>query len=375
MMYFAYAWTTLWGDRQRYFPGVLAVAFSASLMALQSGMLLGMFTFASLTIDRAQAHIWLGGPRISTVDMAYPIFERDVTRLASQPEVEQAEVYLQKHDLWVRPDGSIELCLVVGARLDEQSLGAVRELTPDLRLSLQENGAVVVDESDLKRLGIHGVGDVAEISGHRARVVGLTHGFRSPAGAHVFCSMETARQLTDFRPNQISYALGRCRDPEDAPAVVERLRASYPGLSAFTAPELSLRSRVYWLTKTKGGEALGYVALVGLLVGALVTAQTLYAATVAQLRQYAVLWALGTPIRRMAALVLAQAFCVGIAGLALAFPVTFALAWAAELLSVVILLPGWLLAATAAVTMAMALGSGFAAMRSLRRIEPAVLLR
>jgi putative ABC transport system permease protein len=374
-MYFAYAWTALWEDRQRYLPGVLAVAFSAVLMALQSGMLLGMFTFASLTIDRARAQIWLGGPRIRTVDMAYPIFERDLTRLASQPEVERAEVYLQQHDLWVRPDGSIELCLVVGARLDDQSLGAVRELTPDLRLLLEEKGAIVVDESDLERLGIHGLGDVGEISGHRVKVVGLTHGFRSPAGAHVFCSIETARQLTDLQLNQISYVLGRCRVPEDAQAVVERLRASYPNLSAFTAPELSQRSRLYWLTKTKAGVALGYAALLGLLVGAIVTSQTLYAATIAQLRQYAVLWALGIPVRRMAALVLAEAFWMGMAGVALAFPATLALAKGAELLSVIILLPIWLLAATAAVTMVMALGSGFAALRSLRRIEPAILLR
>jgi len=242
-------------------------------------------------------------------------------------------------------------------------------------LLLQESGAVVVDDADLERLGLHGVGDVAEIGGHQVKVVGLTQGFRSPAGAHVFCSVETARQLTNVQPNQITYALGRCRTPEDAQAVVKRLRASYPGLSAFTAPELSRRSRVYWLTKTKAGVALGYAALLGLLVGALVTAQTLYAATVSQLRQYAVLWALGIPVQRMAALVLAQAFWIGVAGVALAFPAAMALARGAELLNVTILLPVWLLATTAAVTMVMAMVSGFAALRSLRRIETAALLR
>src|SRR5437660_3395397 len=94
--YFTYALTALWYDRQRYLPGVLAVAFSALLMALQWGMLLGMFTFASLTIDRAPAHIWLGGPHIDTVDLGYPISERHLARLARQPEVEQVEVYLQQ---------------------------------------------------------------------------------------------------------------------------------------------------------------------------------------------------------------------------------------------------------------------------------------
>src|SRR5438132_14142879 len=90
-MYFSYALTALWYDRHRYLPGVLAVAFSASLIAVQWGMLLGMFTFASLTVDRTRAHIWLGGPGIDTADLARPISTRNLTRLVSQPEVEQAE--------------------------------------------------------------------------------------------------------------------------------------------------------------------------------------------------------------------------------------------------------------------------------------------
>src|SRR5438874_459321 len=107
-------------------------------------MLLGMFTFASLTINRARAKIWPGGPGVHTADLARAISER---HLACQPEVEQAEVLLQQRGLWMRPDGSPEVCLVVGVRLEEGSRGAVQELTPDLRVRLAEHGAIVVDES------------------------------------------------------------------------------------------------------------------------------------------------------------------------------------------------------------------------------------
>src|SRR5947207_9451910 len=104
--YFSYALTALWFDRQRYLPGALAVAFSALLIALQWGMLLGMFTFASLTIDRARADIWLGGPNVHTADLGRPISDRHLARLTVQPEVEHAEVYLQQRNHWIRPDGS-----------------------------------------------------------------------------------------------------------------------------------------------------------------------------------------------------------------------------------------------------------------------------
>src|SRR5437773_1708945 len=210
-MYFSYASTTLWYDRQRYLPGILAVAFSALLIAVQWGMLLGMFTFASLTIDRAQADIWLGGPEIHTADLARAISERHLARLASQPEVKQVEVFVQQRSLWMRPDGSPEVCLVVGVRLEEGSLGAAAELTPDLRVRLAEQGAVVVDESDLELLGIHGVGDVGEIAGHRVKVVGLISGFRGPAGAHIYWSIETAQTLLRLQSDQVHYLPAPCR--------------------------------------------------------------------------------------------------------------------------------------------------------------------
>ena len=41
----SYALATLWYERQRFLPGVLAVGFSALLIALQCGLLLGLFDF------------------------------------------------------------------------------------------------------------------------------------------------------------------------------------------------------------------------------------------------------------------------------------------------------------------------------------------
>jgi putative ABC transport system permease protein len=84
-MYFSYAFTALWYDRQCYLPGVLSVAFSAALIALQWGLLLGIFLFASLTVDRSQADVWVAGPNLQTADLAGPISERYLERLASQP--------------------------------------------------------------------------------------------------------------------------------------------------------------------------------------------------------------------------------------------------------------------------------------------------
>jgi putative ABC transport system permease protein len=371
----SYSLATLWHERQRYLPGVLAVAFSALLIALQCGLLMGLFSITSLPIDHTTADIWMGSPKVLSVDLGRAIREDYLARLASQPEVERCEIYLQGFAYWSKPDGGTELCMVIGSRLEEGSLGRVQELTPDLSEKLTEPGAIVVDESDLDRLGIKGVGSVAEISGYHVRVVGLTHGLKSLAGPYVFCSISTAHERLRLLPDQVTYVLARCHDPRQAPTVVKRLTERYDNISAFTSSDFSFRSQWHWLTKTKAGIALGYAAALGLLVGAVVTSQTLYAATAASLREFAVLRALGIPRWRMAIMVMSQSFWVGIIGVGLALPAVHGLAHLADHLGVRVLLPWWLQVGATVVTLFMALMAGLLALRSLRQVEPAMLLR
>jgi putative ABC transport system permease protein len=379
----SYSLTTLWHDRHRFLPGVLAVAFSAVLIALQCGLLLGLFSVTSIPIDHTRADIWLGPPSVLSVDVARPIPEWYLSRLASQPEVDQCEIYIQAFGQWVKPTGGAELCIVIGSRLEDNALGSVAELTPQLRTALTEPGSVVIDDSELDRLAISGIGATSEINGHRVRVVGMVHGLKSIAGPYIFCSIATAQTVLMSRlspePYKATYILARCHNPADAATVVQRLRdgdnPKRPTMAVFTAHEFSLRSRMHWLLKTKAGIALGYAALLGLLVGAVVTSQTLYAATAASVREYAVLQALGIPRWRMAMAVVSQSFWVGITGVIIALPTVFCLAWVADIMGARVMLPPELLAGSGAVTLVMAILAGLAAMRSVRLVEPAILLR
>jgi putative ABC transport system permease protein len=180
--------------------------------------------------------------------------------------------------------------------------------------------------------------------------------------------------------NLTYYILARLKPQykQDAPRVVDRLNGEEMNnrrMLAFTSEEFSLRSRLHWLIMTKAGIALGYAAALGLLVGGVVTSQTLYAATAASMREYAVLRALGIPRWRMAASVVAQSFWVGLVGILLALPAAEVLGRFADWLGAKVLLPWWLLGASAVVTMLVALLSGLFALRSLRGMEPAMLLR
>lgn len=370
-----YSLLTLWHERNRFLPGILAVAFSALLIALQSGLLLGLFTIMSIPVDHTRADVWVGHPKVLSVDLGRPIPEEWYARLAQQPEVIRIEPSRQGFASFNKPDTNVaEVGMVIGSRLDADALGAVNELTPELRRLLEVPGSIVVDESELIRLGLKGKGDVAEVMGHRVQLVGTVTGLKSLGAPYLFCSLETARPLLLQRSDQTTYLLARCRRPEDAAVVVQRLRG-YPHMSAFTSEEFSMRSRMHWLTQTKAGVALGFAAFLGLLVGAVVTSQTLYAATAASLREFATLKAMGIARSRMRAMVLAQSFWVGIFGIALALPVILLMAELAETFGAKVLLPPWLLGGTALITLMMALLAGLGGLRSLRQAEPAALLR
>ncbi|MFL5340034.1 MAG: ABC transporter permease [Gemmataceae bacterium] len=385
----SYALATLWFDRQRYLPGILAVAFSALLMELQFGLLLGLFSVTSIPIDRSHADIWVGAPKVLSVDVGgQTISENKISaRVASEPGVVRVESYIQRYGNWEKPGGGTDLCIIIGTQLGDDALGAVDKLTPDLRDRLSEADTVVVDRAELARLDIldapellaEGRAPTAKINGRTVRVVGLTTGMKSIAGPYIFCSLYTARNLLKMSYDQCVYVLARCDSPQVARDVVARLKDEYVredgDMSAFTAAEFSLHSRMHWLTKTGAGIALGYAAFLGLLVGAVVTSQTLYAATMASMREYAILLALGIPRWRLAWTVVTQAWWIGMLGVCIALPAVFALAELASYVGVTPQLPWQLLAGASVITLVMAIGAGTFALRSLRQIEPVNLLR
>jgi putative ABC transport system permease protein len=374
-MIVSYTLSTLWHERQRYLSGVLAVAFSAILITLQTGLLWGLFATTSAPIDHAGADIWLGAPRVLSVDLGRAISENHLSRLANQPGISAPEIYILDYHYWVKKNGSKELCIVIGSRLGPGALGAIKELTPALRAKLSEPGAVVIDVTEMNRLGVTRVGDTAEIAGRHVRVVGLVRGLKSLTGPYIFCSVETAQRILPILPDQTTYVLARCPDRSRAHQIVDKLRADHPDISAFTREEISLRTRMYWLTMTNAGISAGFTAVLGLLVGAVVTSQTLYGATLASLREFAVLRALGIPRWRIGLTVIVLSLWVGIVGVLAALPAIYGLANVAALIGTRVLLPTWLITSASTLTLTMAMVSGLAALRSLRLMEPASLLR
>ena len=375
-----YSLRMLWRDRRRFLPALLAIALSAVLIAVQCGLVLGLVRTTSATIDNCSAQIWVLPRDAPSLHQTYGFPLGWQSRLDSQPEVERSESYLTAMGRW-RPHerGRTELCMLIGLCLDDDSVGALTVLTPDIRAALAEPGTVVVDAWELATLGLKGSGyEAGEVNGRPVRLAGTLHGFHGFSFTYVFCSRETLRLLVPDAARydtQTTCLVARCRDPGDVGRVVARLRRDYPDMGVYSSGELSRKVQTYWLFRSRGGTVMICTLVLSLLVGLAVTSETLYAAVLAQAKEFAVLEALGIPLRHVVALVLAQSFWLGVGGILVALPCTVALARAALLIPTQVVVSGPVLSLTFALTLVIALLSGVLSLRPLRNIEPARLLR
>jgi putative ABC transport system permease protein len=374
----ALARKTLIYEWRRFLPAMLAVGFAGLLQLLQIALVLGIFGSTSLYITGSSADVWVGYPGTQSVGSGRTIDADVESRMLMDPAVQRVEPYIWVDGDWRGPTETGGVSVFVSG-IDPGPAGLMfsRALAPSLRARLAEPDAVVVDRSALDQLGVQ-IGQSATINGHQVRVVGISSGLRALGGVNVLCSLDTARRLNDDPGDSgPTYLVASLRDPAQADVVAARLRGStafgpYTTWSARDFANISVR---YWLFDTGAGAGVLFLAGIVFLVGAVITSQTLIAAVNGSVREYATLNALGVGVGALRKVVLEQAFWVGALGLlgaSLLGMLLMALARSQDV-PVVLNLP----AALACITLVMGLAavSGLAAMRSLRRADPATLLR
>ena len=116
---------------------------------------------------------------------------------------------------------------------------------------------------------------------------------------------------------------------------------------------------------------LAFSAVLGLLVGAVVTTQTFYSIVTASWRELAVLPPFGISRRHIIGMIIAQGLTTAVGGLVVAIPLTMAISKAGQAFNVQAKTPPELLAGVAGIVAVVALLAAMLALRSLRLVEPA----
>lgn len=364
-------------DWRRFSPAVVAVAFSGLLVLLQAALILGIFSLSSLYVTRSSADLWIAYPGVQSVDLGRPISDQAELSAWMQPGVRQVEPFLWGSGEWRTESQGMVNVYIVGVSLDPQALALATVLTPVQRANLSEPGGVLIDDGDIHKLGVH-LGDTVEINGRRVRVVGLTHGLRGLGGVNVIASLTTTRELDPAAgpAGMVAYVLARFDSSQAATTAARRLNrvGQSSGFEALDAKAFADRTTRYWLSESGAGVAFLFGSIVALAVAVIITSQTLTAAVVGSIKEYAALRALGFSMRSLRSIVFEQSAWVGAAGLAAAGVLTVLLAFVARAQGVPIILSAPMMVAAGSLIILVALGSGAWALRRVALADPASLL-
>jgi len=375
----ALARKTLVYEWRRFLPAILAVGFASLLQLLQAALVLGIFGSASVYITGSSADLWAGYPGTQSVNLGRPIGEDVAMRLRMDPDVVKVEPFRWVDADWRGPHDTGGVSVFVSG-IDPRADGMMfsHALPPALRARLNEPGAVIVDKADLDSLGVT-IGDTAAINGQRVKVVGVSSGLRALGGVNIVASLETARVL-DVAPDDagmMTYFVAKLRPGVRPKAAARRLNGSisFGPYTVWTAKQFARESQLYWMFDTGAGAGVLFLAGIVFLVGAVITSQTLIAAVIGSIREYATLNALGVGRGSLRKVVMEQAFWVGALGLLCSVVIGAILLVIARNRSVPMEMRPLTALACLTLSMALAIVSGLASVRSLRRADPASLLR
>ena len=374
-MTFTLAFRNLFHDRVRLAVTLIGILFAIVLIAVQLGLYLGARQIIASTIDHASGDIWIMAYGNKNFEEAQPISQRARFVALSTPGVAGVVPMITSFVDWKKPDGGAANIVIVGA--DPEDRGLIPwDIVDGNIAALGTRDAVIIDKSYLEDLGVKGVGDSAQINGNRVRIVGLTDGIRSfTTTPFVFTTLARARALLGLAPDQITYALVSLTPGASAENVRAALQARLPDEQVLTKAEFRNRSLNHWMLATGAGVALIGGAILGLIVGTVIVAQTLYSSTKDHLNEFATLRALGSSTGYIHKVILSQAALSAALGYVLGMIIALLIIVVTESMALplpIVMTPG-LAVLLFCLTLFMCAVSAIAAISKVTRIDPAMV--
>jgi putative ABC transport system permease protein len=365
----------LFHDKVRLAVTLTGIVFSVVLIVVQLGLFFGFTTATSGLIDHSGADLWITSKNVPYVEQGVAFSERKLNQVRAVPGVADAQKMIAHWTQWKRHDGGEDSVQIVGTNLDdsmERPWNVVEGRVEDLK----SPDAIILDELYKQKLGVTRVGEVFEIGGHRARVVGFTRGIRSfTTSPYVFTSFKNAQNYTSLREDQTLFILVKVAPGADFEQVRHGLLAHVKDVEVFTTGEFSHMTTFYWMFTTGAGVAVLIAAALGLVVGFVVVAQTIYATTMDHIREYGTLKAMGAPNSYVYKVIMQQAAISAVIGYALGMMVSVFVVRGSQAGGAAILMPPSMAVGMFFVTLLMCVGAALVSINKVTRIDPAMVFK
>src|SRR6516162_7944542 len=363
----------LFHDTLRFVATMVGIVFSVVLVMVQMGLFLGFGHMVTTMIDHASADFWVVPKGAKCFEDPSLLDIKLRNRVAAVPGVASVIPLVIGFSDWRLESGEMTPVFIVGTDLRD---GAMQpwDLVEGNVQALSGGFSVAVDRSYFDRLGVTGIGSQAEIRGKKVKVVALTDGIRSfTTTPYVFVDAKNARGFTGTPGDRASDLLIRLKPDADRDTVVQAIRGQVGDAEVLTTDEFRKRSRSFWLFGTGAGAALFAGALLGVIVGTVIVAQTLYSSTKDHLNEFATLRALGSSRRYIYNVIIFQALLSAVIGFSIAALVGHGIVQLTEGTALPILITPALLVGLFLLTVVMCVGSSIAAIVQVTRIDPAMV--
>src|SRR5437667_229545 len=170
--------------------------------------------------------------------------------------------------------------------------------------------------------------------------------------------------------NKVTYFLVRVAPGADVESVRRRLTANLSDVDVLTTAEFRDRSRSFWLFGTGAGFALFAGALLGMIVGTVIVAQTLYSSTKDHINEFATLRAIGSSRLYIHKVIVCQALISAMIGFCLAAGIGLIVVAATADTALPIVMTPALTLVLFLLTLLMCVISAIAAILQVTRIDP-----
>jgi putative ABC transport system permease protein len=370
---FTLAFRNLFHDRLRFIATVIGIVFSIVLVTVQMGLYLGFGRMVTTMIDHASADLWVMPRGTKCFEDPSLLNARERYRaLAINGVAEAIPVVIGFAD-WRMPGGAMTPVFVIGSDLRAGGLQPW-DLVEGRIEALSSPKAIAVDRSYFDRLGISGIGATAEIRQQPVRVAAVTNGIRSfTTTPFVFMDVDRARAHTGVPSGKATYLIIRLSPDANLDHVRRQLVSNITDVEVLSPAEFRERSRTFWLFGTGAGAALFAGALLGVIVGTVVVAQTLYASTKEHLNEFATLRAMGSSRRYIYNVIVWQALLSAIIGFSIAALVSDVVVRLTAATALPIVITPGLIVGLFLLTIVMCIGSSIAAIVQVTRIDPAMV--
>lgn len=365
----------LFHDKVRLAVTLTGVVFALILIAVQFGLFLGFLETSANIVDRSGVDLWITAPGLPHVNGGSLIPERRRYKALSVPGVAEVRPYILGFGNWKLPTGAQEAAQILGFDVDSR-LGGPWSVVEGSVDQLKGDDTILVDILYKKKLGVERIGQRVEINGRRARIVGFTRDVRSFTTApYVYTSFKNAQDYMLIPEDQTIFLVAKIAPGADLADVKRGLLHTVPGVDVFTNHEMLSRTRNYWVFGTGAGVTTLMGAVLGLLVGTVVVAQTIYAATVDHLREFGTLKAMGATNAYLYRVIIQQALLSAVIGYAIAITIAHFIVEASRTGDAVILMPPEMAAGIFVLALVMCVGASILSIRKATSIDPAMVFR